>query len=125
MSVSAMFQAVANAVPLEAARPVSSLTPAAQEPPAVHPHGAQAKGRHAGTSDEPGSQSADLAELSDALRETWLNVEYSLDKDTHKIVTKVVNRDTGEVIRQMPTEEMLQVTRTLTRLQGLLVNQSA
>jgi flagellar protein FlaG len=120
-----MFQAVANAVPVEPVRPVSSTAPTAPAARAMQAHGLHAKASPAGANQEPGSLSADFAELSDTLSETWLNVEYSLDKDTHKIVTKVVNRDTGEVIRQMPTEEMLQVTRTLTKLQGLLVNQSA
>jgi uncharacterized FlaG/YvyC family protein len=40
-------------------------------------------------------------------------------------VTKVVNSDTGEVVRTIPSEEVLAVARAINEQLGGLVNQKA
>jgi flagellar protein FlaG len=41
------------------------------------------------------------------------------------MVVKVVDTETDQVIRQIPSEEMLAIARNIDRLQGLLVKQEA
>ena len=53
------------------------------------------------------------------------NLEFSLDEETGKTIVKVVDSTTKELIRQIPSEEMLDIARALDRLQGLLVRQKA
>lgn len=53
------------------------------------------------------------------------NLEFSLDDETGKTVVKVVDATTNELIRQIPSEEMLEIARALDRLQGILVRQKA
>ena len=48
-----------------------------------------------------------------------------MDDSTGKTVIKVVDSSTHELIRQIPSEEMLEIARALDRLQGLLVHQKA
>lgn len=50
---------------------------------------------------------------------------FSVDEDSGSFVVKVVDRATQEVIRQIPSEEMLALSKALERLQGLLVKQQA
>lgn len=35
----------------------------------------------------------------------------SVDESTGRIIGRIINRDTGEVVRQTPSEEMLQIYR--------------
>jgi flagellar protein FlaG len=51
------------------------------------------------------------------------NLRFSVDEDTGKTVVRVVDTDTGEIIRQVPSEEALAISRSIDRLQGLLFHQ--
>jgi len=50
---------------------------------------------------------------------------FSLDEDTGTTVVKVVDTETKEVIKQIPSEEMLALAKALDQLRGLLVKQKA
>jgi flagellar protein FlaG len=49
----------------------------------------------------------------------------AVDQDTRKIVVKVLNSETHEVIRQIPPEEALHLAHTLEKLHGALVDEVA
>jgi len=49
----------------------------------------------------------------------------SVDEVAGDIVTRVLNPNTGELVRSIPSEEMLRISRNLMSIEGLLVNQSA
>jgi flagellar protein FlaG len=53
------------------------------------------------------------------------NLRFSVDDTTGKTVVRVVDTGTGEVIRQVPSEELLAISRSIDRLQGLLFHQQA
>lgn len=53
------------------------------------------------------------------------NLSFSVDNETDKLVVKVMDKTTNEVIRQFPSEELLQLSKSLDKLQGLLLKQSA
>ena len=50
-------------------------------------------------------------------------VEFTVDDDTKLTVVKVIDKSTKEVIRQIPSEEMLAIAKALDTVQGLLVRQ--
>lgn len=50
---------------------------------------------------------------------------FSIDQDTGKTIVKVVDASTDEVIRQIPSEEIISIAKALDKLQGLLVEQKA
>jgi flagellar protein FlaG len=56
---------------------------------------------------------------------TTSDVNFSIDKDSGNTVVKVIDRSTKEVIRQIPSKEMLEMAQALDRLQGLLVKNQA
>lgn len=53
------------------------------------------------------------------------NLEFSVDGDTSGVVVKVVDQQTRQVLRQIPTEEALEIAKSLDKLQGLLIKQTA
>lgn len=53
------------------------------------------------------------------------NLRFSIDEDTGKTIIKVVDAHTDEVIRQFPTEQAIEIARTLDKVQGLLFNDKA
>lgn len=64
-----------------------------------------------------------LKSINKALEGMSQSLEFALDEDSQRTVVKILDRNTKEVIRQMPTEEALQISRTLNQSQGLLIRQ--
>ncbi|WP_301102921.1 flagellar protein FlaG [Propionivibrio sp.] len=52
-------------------------------------------------------------------------LEFSLSDETGGIVVKIIDRDTKEVIRQIPSEEMIAIAKALDSIKGLFVKQNA
>ena len=52
-------------------------------------------------------------------------LEFSTDAETGRMVVKIMDRATGELVRQIPMEEMLALAKSLDRLQGLLFHTKA
>lgn len=67
-----------------------------------------------------------VSSLNKAMKESNNNLEFSVDGDTRRTVVKLIDTDTGDVIRQFPSQEVLAITRSIDRIQqGLLLNQKA
>ncbi|MNT71944.1 flagellar protein FlaG [compost metagenome] len=69
--------------------------------------------------------SAAIGELVDALKTTTIGLRFEIDDTTHRVITKVIDKETGDLIRQMPTEEVLRIARAIDKLQGLFINHAA
>jgi flagellar protein FlaG len=63
--------------------------------------------------------------INRAMKTLSNRIEFSIDEDSKRQVVKVIDPDTREVIRQMPSEEALQIAKALDRLQGLLIKHQA
>lgn len=64
-------------------------------------------------------------EMARAIEPVAQNLRFSIDEDTGKTVVKVVDTHTDEVIRQIPSEELIAISRALNKLQGVLLHQEA
>jgi len=53
------------------------------------------------------------------------NLNFSIDETSGYHVVRVVNPDTGELVRQLPSEELLKISRDFQRLNNALVSQRA
>lgn len=84
----------------------------------------------------PTAESAKLSSTLDQVKEAVESVkeyvkpfngslEFSVLEDTHQVIVKVVDNATKEVIRQIPSEEMVAIARALNSLKGLFVKQQA
>jgi flagellar protein FlaG len=52
-------------------------------------------------------------------------VQLSLDSHSGQPIVRVVDTETGQLIRQIPTEEVLELRRALDRIAGLLIQRTA
>lgn len=55
--------------------------------------------------------------------ETRLSIEQ--DKDSGRFVYRIISRETGEVLRQFPGEDVLRIARNLARGVGRVINEIA
>lgn len=54
------------------------------------------------------------------------NIRFSVDADTQKTVVKLVDSDTGDLIRQYPSKEVLEISKSIENMQqGMLLKQQA
>lgn len=52
-------------------------------------------------------------------------LNFSVDQESQTTVVKVIDQSTKEVIRQIPSEEMLALAKALDTMKGLLIQQKA
>jgi len=108
--------------------PVAALPGAAHQPGSV-PSPAQAPAAHADNPKQapPGAAAAMQAAraINEFLKSSSANVEFMVDGRSSKVIVRVVDSETGQVIRQMPSEEMLAISQALDRMTGLLLEQKA
>jgi flagellar protein FlaG len=63
--------------------------------------------------------------VADALKSQNLNMQFSKDSDTGKTVFQIVDSETKKVIRQVPSEEIIEISKSIDKMQGFLLNQKA
>jgi flagellar protein FlaG len=59
------------------------------------------------------------------VKEMGRNLDFSVDATTGYNVVKVINPETNEIIRQLPSEELLKIARSMESWNSVLVNQKA
>ena len=53
------------------------------------------------------------------------SLEFSIDRDTSRVVIRVTDSSTQEVIRQFPPDEILRMDKELDRMLGMFLNKKA
>lgn len=66
-----------------------------------------------------------VKKLNDYVAPALQTIQFSIDQESERIIVKVVDTTTQEVLRQIPNEEVLAITKTLDKLQGLVIRQTA
>lgn len=66
-----------------------------------------------------------LQKIKAAVQPMAQNLQFSMDESSGKSVVRVVDTTTHEVIRQIPSEEVLKMAQELDRMQGLLLRGKA
>ena len=64
-------------------------------------------------------------QLQSFVKSMGRNLSFSVDQTTGYHVVRVVNPETNEVIRQLPSEELLRIAQSMASLQNGLVSQKA
>lgn len=104
---------------------VTKAAPTLESKPAAAPAQLQAAVQQPDV-EPPAAQVADaLKSINKTIQILAQNVEFSIDEESDRAIVKVVDRETKEVIRQMPTKEALEIAKALDRVQGLLIRQQA
>ena len=66
-----------------------------------------------------------VTDIRDFVQATQRNLDFSIDDSTGKVVVKVIATDSGEVIRQLPTEAALKLAESLSDASSLLFDDKA
>jgi flagellar protein FlaG len=73
----------------------------------------------------------DLAEVAQAVKNLnksmqaqAQDLEFSIDEDTSRTVVKLIDKSSGEVLRQIPSQEALEIAKALDQSIGLLIKHS-
>lgn len=87
----------------------------------------------------PATREADAAQvqeaveqINNAVKEKRNDVEFAIDDDSGRVVVKLIDRQTQEILKQFPSEEVLQMSKALGEtikklgsLKGLIVEDKA
>ncbi|MEL7552775.1 flagellar protein FlaG [Pseudomonas protegens] len=111
-----------------AAKPV---TPVADKPvekprevvPAVTKTATQDSKKEARTEQEKLKMA--VQEIEKFVQSVKRNLEFSIDEPSGKVVVKVIASDSGEVVRQIPNEEVLKLANSLNDASSLLFSAKA
>ena len=63
-----------------------------------------------------------IASANASMRSVATNLQFEKDSSSGKMVVRVIDTETQQILRQMPSEEMLAMSKALDRLQGLMVH---
>ncbi|MCX7142804.1 MAG: flagellar protein FlaG [Proteobacteria bacterium] len=91
-------------------------------PPALEPAQAEATAQAPLSSD---AVKKVASQINDFLKSSSSNLQFSVDDSSSKVVVRIVDSQTNELIRQIPSEEMLAISRSLDQMIGLLIKQKA
>jgi len=61
-----------------------------------------------------------VSEIEKFLSSTRRNLAFTMDEESGQVVVKVIASDTGELIRQLPSEEALRIAHNLNDVNSLL-----
>jgi len=63
-----------------------------------------------------------VQKLNKQMEQSATSLGFSVDDSTGRNVVKVINKDTGEMVRQIPSEDVLRLAHSMEALKGLLYN---
>ena len=61
-----------------------------------------------------------LESVNDALKNSNNSLKFQVDKSVRQPIITVVDQDSGKVLRQYPTEEVVRITKNIDSLRGVL-----
>lgn len=104
-----------------------SLQQSTQHSGIVRDEGLTERGAHSADSstaaDDPAELSAVTQQLNEFMRGMNRQLSFHLDEDLNRQVVSVVDRESGEVIRQLPSKEMLELAKKMAdQMAGILLN---
>jgi flagellar protein FlaG len=73
----------------------------------------------------PAQVNAALQEFQQAVQKIAPGLEFSIDEDLGVTVVKLMDRQTQQLVGQFPSEEMLNISKSIGRMRGLLVSKVA
>jgi len=66
-----------------------------------------------------------VEQIQQSLSKSNTGLQFSVDDSTGKTEVKVVDAQSGDVIRQIPNEEVMAISRNIGKMQGLLFHSKA
>lgn len=110
-----------------AVAPASRMHDMKEAKPAQADAAVQAEELQVNSRSEPerGQVLAAVTDMQDYVDAAGRNIQFQLDDDSGRMVVKVTEASTGDVIRQMPSEEALRLAESLAEMSGVLFSGEA
>ncbi len=64
-----------------------------------------------------------IARLENTLQDVEPKIELSVDEELNQVIVRILDKESGELIKQLPPEEVLELDRFFADQSGLLVNE--
>jgi flagellar protein FlaG len=64
-----------------------------------------------------------VREMNEQIQQHSTQLEFVIDGDTNDVIVKIVNKESGELVRQIPPEELVNLTKAFSELRGVLFSQ--
>lgn len=61
--------------------------------------------------------------MNERIQHVTRDIRFSVDEDTDKVVVKIIDHHSGEVVRQIPSEELLKLAERLDDLRGMFLKE--
>lgn len=75
--------------------------------------------------EQPSSLEKALESVNNNLKAWSTGLRFDMDQDAQRLVVSIVDNDSGDVLRQIPSEAVLRVAKMITQLQGSGVDTQA
>ena len=120
------IDAIAAASAARVEKSYSTDTPTARPVPARAATAAEQAGQAEKTREPSRDQlHKAVSELNQSPQIKTQGLEFSIDEDSQRTVVKVIDQETKEVLRQIPTKEALEIAKSFESAKGNLISQSA
>lgn len=98
---------------------------AAQLSPRPAQDAPQARSAEAVAAPPPEQLQQAVRDIQRAVESMTRELNFSIDQESGKTVIRVVDTETQKLIRQIPSEEVMSISRALSRLTGFLLEEHA
>lgn len=61
-----------------------------------------------------------VSKVKETFQQSGSQLQIEVDPDLERVIVKILNRDSGEVIRQIPPKEVIDLAKNLPETKGLL-----
>lgn len=112
------IQTIGNSAGASPVQPASGVA----QPGTVKPDNGSAAAPKQPTSKELQAALDNLKKAADA---SSSDLQFSVDKASGKTIVRVVDKGTGDLIRQIPSEDVLEIAKSIDKLQGMLIKKEA
>jgi flagellar protein FlaG len=66
-----------------------------------------------------------VRDIQEFVSNVTTDLRFTVDKETGRSIVSVVDSKTQQIVRQIPTEEIMKIARNIDRMQGLLFSDRA
>ncbi len=105
--------------PVAPANPIQSIGARQELPPAV-----KSSPPESALPVMPEDLDRAIRELNDYVQSLKRTINFEIDESSGRTIVRVLNQQTGELIRQIPSEEALAIARHLGAVQGVIVRKT-
>jgi len=130
MAVSPLHPVAAPALSPTAAIPVAPVdagpvaTPAAASADSAGTHDSTSQQRQQPGTTRPSLEKA-LEEINSQMQAWSTQLQFKMDPDVHRLVVTVIDSETGDTLRTIPSEAVLKIAKMIMKFQGNAVETKA